>query len=145
MDRDGEEELNERLPLADLQAVFDQKPVTVAICFGSQATGAVHDQSDVDLAIELDDVQPDDETYNETFFAIHTAVAETLDRDDVDLVDIQSVSGSLARSIFETGTVIYGDPERAEKLRDQIDTEREKRSPRDRLDSAIERIEEHLA
>lgn len=145
MKRATETDLNDRLPVEELRAVFEQAPVRVALCFGSQATGAVHPRSDIDLAIELDGVEPGEERYNDVFFDVYAEIAETLDRDDVDLVDLQSVSGTLATVVFDTGIIIYGDPQRVEKLREECDTGGDDRSPRDRLDRAIERMDEHLA
>ena len=55
----------------------------------------------------MDGVEPGDEGYNDVFFAVYGEIAETLDRDDVDLVDLQSVSGTLAKVVFDTGVVIY--------------------------------------
>jgi predicted nucleotidyltransferase len=145
MKRAADTDLNSQLPLEQLGEVFEQMPVRVVLCFGSHATGSVHHQSDVDLAVELDGVHPGDEEYNDVFFDVYAAVADTLDRDDVDLVDLQSVSGTLARTIFDTGVVIYGDPQQVEALRDEYDITRDDRSPQERLDRAIERMDEHLA
>jgi predicted nucleotidyltransferase len=144
MEQASDSDLSERLPLAELRSAFDQHPVRLAFCFGSQATGPLHDDSDIDLAIELDGVQPGDEAYNDVFFEVYSSVTAVLDREDVDLVDIHSASNSLARAVFDTGVLLYGEPERAEQLRNRVG-ESDDRHPRDRLDSAIEQMDEHLA
>lgn len=56
MKRATDTDLNDRLPVEELNTVFEQTPVKVALCFGSQATGSVHPQSDIDIAVELDGV-----------------------------------------------------------------------------------------
>ncbi len=145
MERAAETGLSERLPLEELVAVFEREPVRLALCFGSRATGRTHDHSDIDLAVELEGLRPGDEGYNDAFFGLYAEVTGVLGREDVDLVDIHSLSGSLARAVFETGVLLYGDPERVPTLEAQVDTERDDRPPRERLDSAIERIDEHLA
>lgn len=145
MERASETDLADRLPLDELQAVFTQEPVRLAVCFGSQASGQVHGHSDVDIAIELDGLQPGDEGYNEVYFRVYRKVTEGLDREDVDLIDFHTLSGSLARAVFDTGVLLFGEPERVETLRKRVDTEPDSRSPRERLDRAIERMDEHLA
>ena len=145
MDRGADTGVADRLPLEDLQEVFEREPVRLVLCFGSQASGRVHDHSDVDLAIELDGLQPGDEGYNDVFFRVYREVTDVLDRDDVDIVDVHSLSGSLARTVLADGVRIYGMSARVESLREQLDTELDDRSPRERLDEAIERMDEHLA
>ena len=68
-----------------------------------------------------------------------------LDREDVDLIDFHTFSGSLARAVFDTGVLLFGEPERVETLRERIDTEPDDRSPRERLDSGFERMNDRLA
>lgn len=144
MEQASDTDVGERLPLTELRSVFDQHPVRLALCFGSQATGSVHDHSDIDLAIELDGIQPGDDTYNDVFFEVYSGVTAALDREDVDLVDIRSTSNSLARAVFDTGVLLYGEAERAEQLKKRIGKPDDRR-PRDRLDNAIEQMDEHLA
>lgn len=144
MEQASTTDVSERLPLTELRSVFDQHPVRLALCFGSQATGSVHDHSDVDLAIELDGIQPGDEAYNDVFFEVYNSVTAVLNREDVDLIDIRSASNSLAQAVFDTGVLLYGEPERAEQLKKRVG-ESDDRHPRDRLDSAIEQMDEHLA
>lgn len=145
MERAGESTLNEHLPVEELVAMFERKPVTLALLFGSHATGRTHDHSDIDIAVEFKDRQPGDEAYNEVFFDLYGAVTEVLGHEDVDLVDIHSMSDSLARTAFETGILLYGEPKRVETLEEELDTTPDGRSARERLDSAIERMDEHLA
>lgn len=142
---DPAREPEERLPLDALGDVFERAPVRLAVCFGSQATGDTHAHSDIDIAVEFAGLRPGDDGYNDAFFELYGEVASALGHEDVDLVDIHSVSGGFARALFESGVVIYGDPERFETLRESLDTDGETQSPRERLDRAIERMNEHLA
>lgn len=145
MDRTAETGVADRLPLGDLSDVFEREPVGLVLCFGSQATGRIHDHSDVDLAVELDGLQPGDEGYNDAFFRVYREVTRLLDRDDIDIVDVNSLSESLAQAVLADGVRIYGEPARVELLREDLDAEPADRSPRERLDEAIERMDEHLA
>ncbi|WP_302081621.1 type VII toxin-antitoxin system MntA family adenylyltransferase antitoxin [Salinibaculum rarum] len=146
MERVEETDLRQRLPVDTLQQLFEERQIRLAICFGSYATGRTHSQSDIDLAVEFEDIRPGDDSYNETFFSVYEAVSTTLETDDVDLLDIHSLSGSLARAVLTDGILVYGNSERVEILREQFTVDdTEQRSPRERLDTAIERIDEHLA
>lgn len=145
MEQAAETDLSHRLPLESLRAVFADWSVSVAICYGSQATGQTHDRSDVDLAVEFAEIQPGDKGYNDAFFGLYADVTEALGMEAVDLVDVHSLSGSLARAVFETGVLVYGDPARVDILHEQLDTEVDERPPRERLDEAIERMDEYLA
>jgi predicted nucleotidyltransferase len=142
----GEVELGKRLPIEQLQQLFDERQVSLAICFGSYATGETHSRSDIDFAIEFAKLRPGDESYNDQFFEVYGALSQELDTDDVDLLDIHSLSGSLARTVLTDGILVYGDIERVEHLREQlVKSGGEQRSPGERLDAAIERIDDHLA
>lgn len=146
MERAEQTTLGERLPIEDLQSLFENQQVSVAICFGSHVRGQEHNDSDIDIAIEFADTRPGEDSYNDTFFRMYEAVSEVIATDDVDLVDVHSLSGSLARAVFSEGVLLYGDRDRVETLRDQyIEGDGARRSPRERLDDAIEQIDEHLA
>ena len=144
MKQAADTDLDERLPVAHLREQFERAPVRIAICFGSQARGETHSRSDIDFAVEFDEMQPDDQEYNEVYFRLLATVTTVLETEDVDLVDIHTASDSLVRTIVDKGILLYGSSERVETLREQLYT-KEQHSPRERLDGAIERIEEHLA
>lgn len=133
------------LDLDALRAVLREHPVQLAILFGSHATGRAHEASDIDLAVEFSDQRPADPGYNETFLGLSTDLSETLETDAVDLVDVRTVSPELATAIFESGLLLVGDHEDAIDLRRQVTPdESETRSPRERLDAALARIDDHL-
>lgn len=139
-------DLNNTLPIDALQSVLADHPVRLAILFGSYATNQQHARSDIDIAVELTDVAPADPDYNQAFFSLSADISLTLKTDDVDVVDIHSLSPSFTRTVFKNGVLLYGEQERAEQLQEELvpDTSNEE-SPRERLDDALKRIDEHLA
>jgi predicted nucleotidyltransferase len=145
MKRPAETTVDERLPIAQLRAVFEAYPISLVVCFGSQATGRTHAHSDVDLAIAFDGLQPGVDGYKDVFFEVYAEVVDGVGRDDVDLVDVHSVSPSLARAVLESGILIYGEPDGLAWLREAADTGPDPNTARERLDDAIERMDEHLA
>lgn len=144
MEQAVDTDIDKRLPVARLQTQFEHAPVRTAICFGSQTHGETHSSSDIDFAVEFDGIQPSDERYNEVYFGLLAELTAILETEAVDLLDIQTASDSLVRTIIDQGILLYGQLEHVETLREQLLTE-EHHSPRERLDGAIERIDEHLA
>lgn len=137
--------LEESLPLGTLREILREHPVRVAILFGSHATAETHSRSDLDIAVEFEAIRPTDPNYNEVFFGLSADLCETLGTDAVDLVDLRTVSTEVATSIFERGVLLVGDAERVDTLRNELTaTESSKRSPRERFDEAVARIDEHL-
>ena len=137
--------LNASLDLDALQAVLWEHPVQLAILFGSHATETTHATSDIDLAVEFDDHRPSDPSYNDVFLGLSADLSDTLETDDVDLVDLHMVSPALAAAIFENGVLLVGEQDHATKLRRQLTAaQSQQQSPRDRLDAALDRIDAHL-
>lgn len=126
--------------------VLEAHPVRIGILFGSRAGGTTHSRSDVDVAVELDGLRPGDEGYNEAFFGLSAELSLTLETDDVDLVDVHSCPPSVVEGIFEDGVLMLGDERHAEALRRQpTGGATDERSPRERPDELLSRIDEHLA
>lgn len=137
--------LDASLNLDALQAVLREHPVRLAILFGSHTTETTHPTSDIDLAVEFDDHRPSEPSYNDVFLGLSADLSETLETDDVDLVDLHGASPALATAIFETGVLLVGEQEHAAALRRQLTAaESEQQSPRERLDAALDRIDDHL-
>lgn len=134
------------LPLEPIREVLREHSVAVAILFGSHTSGNTHSRSDIDIAVEFETVRPSDPDYNEVFFGLSAALSETLGTDDVDLVDLQTVSPEFADPIFDRGILLVGDPEHVLDLRNQlVGTGSPDQSPRERFDAAVARIDEHLS
>ena len=145
MERIETADIEPDIPAQRLRSTLDDAPVRLAILFGSRVTGRIHTQSDIDLAVEFADIEPGDPAYNETFFGLTAALSDALGTDDIDLVDIRSLSPSLARSVFDDGILVLGTVDRAETLSASIlSDEPDERSPGDRFDDALRRIDEHL-
>lgn len=133
------------LDLDALRTVLREHPVQLAILFGSHATGRAHEASDIDIAVEFSDQRPADPGYNDTFLGLSADLSEALETDAVDLVDVRTVSPELATAIFENGVLLVGDQDHAVDLHRQVTRdESEPRSPRERLDTALARIDDHL-
>lgn len=128
-----------------VRAVLRDYPVRLTILFGSHATGEAHGESDIDIAVEFENKRPSDPTYNEVFFGLSADISDTLETDDVDVVDLHSTSPAVAESIFESGVLLVGEQEHAAELRRQLTTaSSDQRSPKERLDAALGRIDAHL-
>jgi predicted nucleotidyltransferase len=137
--------LDTSLDLDALQAVLREHPVRLAILFGSHATETAHATSDIDLAVEFDEHRPSDPSYNDVFLGLSADLSDALETDDVDLVDLHTVSPPLAAAIFEQGVLLVGEAEHAAEVRRQLTVrESDQQSPRDRLDTALARIDDHL-
>lgn len=139
---------------ADLDLSFDldviretlrEHPVQLAILFGSYATGTANATSDVDIAVEFDARRPTDPEYNDAFLGLSADLSDALGTNDVDLVDLRSASPAVAESIFSDGVLLVGTEEHAAELRQQrTTTDAETQSPRERIDTALARIDAHL-
>ena len=138
--------LDTPLDLDALQAVLREHPVRLAVLFGSHATEAAHATSDIDLAVEFDEHRPSDPSYNDVFLGLSADLSDALETDDVDIVDLRTVSPSLAAAIFESGVLLVGEAEHAAERRRQFTARgSDQQSPRDRLDAALARIDDHLS
>lgn len=135
-------------PTFDLDVLTDvlqDHPIRLAVLFGSTATGETHPGSDVDLAVEFDGCHPPDPEYNEVFLGLSAELSEALGTDSIDLVDLHAASPELVSAVFEYGILLLGDQTRAEKLRRRLSrADEETRSPRERLDAALDSIDTHL-
>ena len=133
------------LPIERVQNTLQEHPVKLAILFGSHATDTSTPQSDLDIAVAFENVRSSDATYNTVFFGLSADLSDILGSDDVDLVDLQSMSPSLLEAVFEHGVLLVGDERTAATMRQQLtEPNTGNRSPRDRLDTTLARIDEHL-
>ena len=139
-------EVGAAVPVDALRSTLEAHPVRLAILFGSRARGDTHSRSDVDIVVEFDGLRPGDEGFNEAFFGLGADLSETLESDDVDVLEVHTLSPTLARSVFEDGVLLLGSEGRAVALREELTTsDTDDRSPRERLDEACRRIDDHLA
>lgn len=138
-------DVGDSLPIEELRDVLREYPVRLGILFGSHATGRARRTSDVDVAVEFESIDHDDPEYNEIFFGLSADLSETLATDDVDLLDVRALSPALAEAMFEDGVLLVGDPTHAESRLRRIASQRsDERTPRERFDTALRKIDEHL-
>lgn len=139
-------DLTTEIPLDAVRSTLEEHPVRLAVLFGSQVTGTTHPASDIDIAVELDGLQPGDDDFNETFFGLSADLSDVLGIDAVDVVDVHTLSPTLARTVFEDGVLLVGTQTRAAELRTQLESDGgDDQSPRERFDDALRKIDEHLA
>lgn len=137
-------DIEDSLPLDTIRTVLREHSVQLAILFGSYATDSTHPRSDIDIAVELD-LTPSDAGYNEALFGLSAALSERLGTDDVDLMDIHTLSPRVAESVFDRGIILVGDQTRATELRHRLTAVAStERSSRERFDTALAKINEHL-
>ncbi|MBI5588137.1 MAG: nucleotidyltransferase domain-containing protein [Deltaproteobacteria bacterium] len=82
-----------------LAPLFDDKGVSLIILFGSLASGAVHTQSDVDIAF-LYDRKVD-------ILELTNRVSRLLGTDRVDVVDLRLAAPLLKFTVARTGKIVY--------------------------------------
>lgn len=139
-------DIDDSLPIETIREVLREHSVQCALLFGSHATATTHPTSDIDIAVELESPHREDPAYNDAFFSLSADLSEALETDDVDLVDIHTLSPGVASSVFKEGILLVGDVNHAEGLRQRVtDTSSDSRSPRERFDSALAKIDEHLS
>ncbi len=132
------------LDLDALQGVLREHPIRLVILFGSYATETTHATSDIDVAVKFNDHRPLDPSYNNVFFELSVELSEALEADNVDLVDLHAVSPQLATTIFEQGILLVGETEHATELDRRLTAyDPDQQSPCERLDAALDRIDDH--
>jgi predicted nucleotidyltransferase len=134
------------LELDALLAILREHPLRLAILFGSHATDTTDTTGDIDLAVEFNEHRPSDPSYNDVFLGLSADLSSALETDAVDLLDLHAVSPALAESIFEHGILLVGEEAHAtELLRELTIPEADRQSPRERIDGALARIDDHFA
>lgn len=137
--------LESHFDIETAQAVLREHPVRLAILFGSHATETTHDTSDIDIAVEFDEHEPADRGYNEVFLGLSVDLSDELNTDDIDLVDLHTVSQPLATAIFDNGILLVGNSNHAAELRRELTASgTDQQTPRERLETALDKINDHL-
>jgi predicted nucleotidyltransferase len=129
----------------DLREVLHEYPVTLAILFGSHARGDTHSHSDIDIAVEFHDLRPGDPGYNDTLLGLSADLSTALARVDIDVGDIHSIPLSFTQSIVDSGELLTGSEEDLERLRSTLVDDSDNGSARERLDTALDRIDDALS
>lgn len=122
MPRDGESETLDERVRSELVSVLSRHPVSFALLFGSAARDSMGTDSDVDVAVEFQDLRPSDETYNRVYLQLVTDMAAALDV-DVDIVDVHTMSPRFAATVFESDEILVGTEDRRIELKAELATE----------------------
>ncbi|ARS89619.1 type VII toxin-antitoxin system MntA family adenylyltransferase antitoxin [Natrarchaeobaculum aegyptiacum] len=134
----------EERDLAAMREVIDRYPVTLALLFGSHATGTETAESDVDVAVAFaGDHAPSDRL--ELRVQLIVDLMEALGRDAIDVVDLDRLDPAVGRSAVTSGTVLAGDQEVLEAYRSQFEQDRPDDDTHEtrmrRFDSILDRLE----
>lgn len=124
--------------------VLVDHPVTVGFLFGSHARGDADPRSDIDVAVAFEESAS---VQSRARLQLGTDLALALGRDDIDAVDLRSVSPALVRAVFRDGEQLVGNKHDAKRVREQAlaDADEDSRSPAQRFDDALSAIDDHLA
>lgn len=129
-----------------LRGVLTEHPVRLAVLFGSAATGETHPGSDLDVAVEFADSVED---VADAFLPLVVDLSSAVGRNDVDLSLVSDLKPRVGLAAFSEGTLLVGTPERMAMHRDRFERavselKRNRRSLRERLDAAIEGVDNAL-
>lgn len=142
MDRDAEADLPvDEEVLTAIRDRLSRHPVSVAMLFGSVVRDEATDHSDIDLAIAFESLSPGDEDYNDVYFRLRSDLADV--SEDVDVVDVRSMSPSFARVVFDDGIVLLGSEDERAELESDIAGDRPTvAAARKRVATVAERLRE---
>ena len=126
--------------LSRLRESLDRQLVSFALVFGSAARSDTGDESDLDIAVTLDDCRPGDDGYSDTYLQVRTALDDAVPY-DVDLVDLYSATPSFARVVLDSGVLVVGSEEKRDELLSELAGEQPTvRDARNRVAAAAERL-----
>jgi len=126
-----------------LEQVLSEYPLSFAMVFGSASRGTMDDTSDVDLAVEFEELRPDDEEYNGVYLSLVAALETTL-AISVDVVDVHTMSPQFARAAFDDGTVLIGSTAKRAELEEELaGAELTVADARERVAAAVDRLQAH--
>ena len=122
---------------------LEETPVSLALLFGSYATGQATPGSDIDIAVEYDGTTED---VTDIHLSLVADLTRILGRDDIDVVRLTSVDPRIAVEALEDGQLLIGTPENVNQLRDQLETARQHQEElvQSRIEDAERKIERRL-
>ena len=89
-----------------LELLFREHAILLAYVFGSRATGHVHPESDVDVAVLVDEALSADERYSERL-ALTGELSRLFRCDQVDVVILNEAAPLLAYEALRNGARVY--------------------------------------
>lgn len=122
---------------------LEQAPVTLALVFGTYATGQATNESDIDIAIEYNASITD---VTGVHLSLVADLTQILGRDDIDVVRLTTVDPRIAVEALENGHLLVGTSEDAQRLRNRLETPRKRREEivHHRIEEAEQQIERRL-
>lgn len=137
-----QEELHERI-----MATLAPYPIQFALLFGSQSRGDTHGQSDIDIAVIFEDLEPGDQGYTDELLDLGAALSVEFDSNDVDVIDLRTASPTIVQAALKDGEILVGDEELAEEIERSHRNKRPESAevPSERFDDILARIDDHFA
>lgn len=122
---------------------LEEAPVSLALLFGSYATGQTTPGSDIDIAVEYDETLED---ITDTHLSLVADLTRILGRDDIDVVRLTSVDPRIAVEALEAGQLLIGTHENINQLRKRLETARQHQEEfvQSRIEDAERKIERRL-
>jgi len=122
---------------------LEEAPVSLALLFGSYATGNATPGSDIDIGVVYDETL---EEVTDVHLSLVADLIRILGRDDIDVVRLTSVDPRIAVEALETGRLLVGSSEDATRLRDRLETARKDQEDlvQHRIEDAERKIERRL-
>jgi len=143
----GTDPSNVALDAATLERLVDvlaANGVSFALVFGSAARDTPL-TGDIDIAVEFDELRPEDEGYASATLRLRSALDTALD-ENVDMVDVHSLSPRFARVVFDQGVPVLGYRERMEELAARLaGDEPTVGEARRRVSAAADRLQENAS
>lgn len=141
MDKAGDSPLEETA-LDDMREVLARHSVSFALLFGSGARASTTEMGDVDLAIEFEELRPDNDGYSDAYLRLLSDLEETLSV-AVDVVDVHTMPPEFARVVFDQGLLLLGTDQRRADLEQAIaGDEPTVNEARKRVAAAVDRLRE---
>lgn len=88
------------------ETVAKKHGLSFVALFGSQATGRTHEKSDIDIGVAKRLTSYFEET-PVPMIDIEDELVRVLNRDDIEVVNLSTVSPTLMRSVAEEGVLLY--------------------------------------
>lgn len=128
-----------------IRAVLERHPVELGVLFGSYARETSGRHSDVDVAVAFDPSLSDRQRYRARIDLI-VALTRTLGTDNVDVVDLDTISPKIGYSALEDGVLLVGSDEHRARLRNEYEARRTETTREERMarfDELLDRMEKN--
>lgn len=125
----------------EVERVLTRHPVEFAVVFGSVAQGTSTDESDLDIAVEFEDLHPGDTGYSDAYLRLRSGLDGAVSA-DIDLIDVHSMTPRFARVVFDTDEILIGTEARRDELKRELAGELlSVEEARERVSAAVARLQ----